>query len=297
MLRSTFLKLILALALLPLLAPAAADARGPRKPLPDLEDTARAYLLVDSTSGEVLKAHNAQEALVPASLTKVMTLRLVFSALARGELSRDENVSVSKRAWGARAPIRGTSMMFLQPGKPVTVDQLIEGIAVASANDAAVALAERIAGSHEKFVAMMNAEALRLGLPTAKFHDAHGLSPKNRISAADMARLAMSVLRDYPQYLDYASREWMSYNNIRQRNTMRLLGRLEGVDGLKTGYLSTTGYNVVVTAKRGDRRLVAVVLGTPRRVAGRRGGRVRDMLAAELLTAGFETTVAHHEPL
>jgi D-alanyl-D-alanine carboxypeptidase (penicillin-binding protein 5/6) len=177
--------------------------------------------------------------------------------------------------------------MFLQPGHEVTVDQLLQGAAVASANDACVALAEHISGSLPAFVAEMNEEAKRLGLESAEFHDPHGLSLENRISAADMARLALAMLRDYPEYLSYASQPMMSYKGIKQYNHLRLLKTVDGVDGFKTGYLSQVGYNVVVTAMRGDRRLLAVVMGTPRRVNGRNGAPVRDRLAAKLLNTGF----------
>lgn len=256
-------------------------------PLPPLEETAQAYLLVDVASGEVLAANNPHAALVPASLTKVMTLRLAFAAVREGRIGLDDDVTVSRRAWGGRRPLKGTSIMFLQPGKPVTVRQLIEGAAVASANDACVALAEHIAGSVEAFVEEMNAEARRLGLDSAEFHDPHGLSLANRISAADMARLSLAMLRDYPEYLDYASRPTVTYKGITQRNHLRLLDQVDGVDGFKTGYLSKFGYNVVVTASRGDKRMLAVVMGTPPRVNGHQGQRVRDQLAAKLLDTGF----------
>jgi serine-type D-Ala-D-Ala carboxypeptidase (penicillin-binding protein 5/6) len=288
MLHAHYLKLLLCLCVLTLSQPAfVTEAQAKSAANPPLEETARAYLLIDAATGEVLRARNPHEPLVPASLTKVMTLRLVFRALENGDIQLSDRVPVSVRAWGGRAPLRGTSLMFLQPGMPVTVEQLIEGMAVASGNDASVALAEHIAGSLSAFVQMMNTEAKRLGLHTAVFHDPHGLSANNRISAADMARLALSMVRDYPLYLDYASRRMMDYNNIKQYSSLRLLGRFDGVDGLKTGFLSNSGYNVAVTAKRDERRLLAVVMGTPRRVLGQRGGQVRDQLAAELLTDGF----------
>lgn len=256
--------------------------------LPPLESVARSYLLVDAGTGEVLEAKNPHEALVPASLTKVMTLRLVFRALREGKIHLHDLVDVSRNAWGGRRPLRGTSLMFIQPGRSVTVEQLITGMAVASANDAAVALAEHVAGDVATFVKRMNAEAAGLGLKSAAFHDPHGLSLENRISAADMARLALAMLRDYPEYLNYASKPYVTYGGITQRNHLRLLGQVEGVDGFKTGFLAKAGFNTVVTARRGDKRLLAVVMGTPRRIAGRRGGKVRDALAAKLLSMGFD---------
>lgn len=267
-------------------------------PLPPLEETAQAYLLVDASSGSVLAASNPHAPLIPASLTKVMTLRLTFKALREGRIHLDDNVAVSKRAWGGRRPLKGSSIMFLQPGAPVTVRQLIEGAAVASANDACVALAEHIGGSLEGFVDMMNAEARALGLDSAEFHDPHGLSLHNRISAADMARLSLAMLRDYPEYLDYASKPTVTYKGITQRNHLRMLDKVDGVDGFKTGYLSKFGYNVVVTASRGDKRLLAVVMGTPPRVNGHQGQRVRDQLATKLLDNGFAgVTVADAQRL
>ena len=270
-----------------LLLPPLAREAHPR--LLPLEETARAYLLVDTDTGEVLRAKNPHEALIPASLTKVMALRVAFRALREGRVGLQDSVTVSVRAWGFRPPLRGTSLIFLQPGKPATVEQLIEGMAVASGNDASVALAEHIAGSVTAFVEMMNQEAERLGLRSARFYDPHGLSPQNRISGADMLRLALATMRDYPEILDYASRPSITYNDITQYNNLRLVGRFEGVDGLKTGFLSASGFNVVATAKRGDRRLMTVVMGTPRRINGQRGGHVRDRLASELLTMGFES--------
>lgn len=256
-----------------------------------IDHPSRAFLLVDSATGNVLASKNPHEPLIPASLTKVMTLRLVFKALHEGRIHLTDTVPVSVRAWGYRRPLRGTSLMFLEPGRPVTVDQLIEGMAVSSANDASVALAEYLGGSIAGFADMMNAEAARLGLTTAVFHDPHGLSHDNRISAADMARLAMSLLRDYPEYTDYAARPTINYNDILQYNNMRRFFRsMEGGDGLKTGFLSISGYSVVATAVRNEQRLVAVVLNTPRRVNGRRGDYSRDELAADLLQRGFTYT-------
>ncbi len=253
-----------------------------------LENTAQAYLLVDTATGTVLESKNPHKVLVPASLTKVMTLRLALKALKEGKIAKDDSVKVSNRAWGGRQPLKGTSIMFLQPNKPVTVEQLIEGAAVASANDACVALAEHISGSVENFVIEMNLEAKRLGLETARFYDPHGLSMSNKISAADMARLGLSMLRDYPEYLEYASRPMMSYIGIKQYNHLRIMRTVDGVDGFKTGYLSRFGYNIVATAERDGRRLLTVVLGTPRRVNGQGGQKVRDQLAAKLLNTGFE---------
>ncbi len=253
-----------------------------------VSEPAGAYMLVDADSGEVLASANPHEPLIPASLTKVMTLRLVFKALAEGKIAKNDVVPVSVRAWGYRRPLRGTSLMFLQPGMPVTIDQLIEGMSVASANDASVALAEHIGGSLAAFVEMMNEEAAELGLTSARFHDPHGLSPKNRISAADMARLAMSMMREFPEYIDYANRTWMTYNNIKQRNHLfRLFRQVEGANGMKTGYTSKAGYSIVASAERGERRLLTVVMGMPRRVDGKRGSYSRDRLAASLFEAGF----------
>lgn len=229
---------------------------------------ARAWVLLDAASGVTLASRDANQALEPASLTKLMTAYIVFTALAEKKISAEDTVKVSNAAFVA--PGQSGARMFIEPGKPVTVAELIKGMAVVSGNDAAVALAEHVAGDVRGFVARMNDEARRLGLKNTRFANPTGLSdPQHYSSAADLARLADRLLTDFPeQSAVFALRE-MTYGGIKQANRNRLLWADASVDGLKTGYHSTAGWSIVATAVREQgsgeaafkRRLIAVVLG------------------------------------
>jgi D-alanyl-D-alanine carboxypeptidase (penicillin-binding protein 5/6) len=241
---------------------------------------ARAWLLLDHATGQILAGQNADERAEPASLTKLMTAYLTFAALREGRLKLDQLVTVSENAW-ARTN-RGGSLMFIDPKHPATVEQLIHGMIIQSGNDACIALAEAIAGTEQQFVAMMNREAKRMGLANTSFANATGLSaPDHYSSAADLARLTQTLIRDFPDYYPiYAKREY-TYNRITQANRNRLLWLPDAfVDGVKTGHTSSAGYCLVASSKRGARRLISVVLGTASEDA-----RARESLA--LLNWGF----------
>ena len=217
-----------------------------------------AWLIADVSSGQVLASHNADEHFEPASLTKLMTAYLVFTALHEKKLSLDQQVPVSVRAWKAPG-----SRMFIEPGKPVTVEQLIQGMEVQSGNDACTALAEAVAGSQDVFVQMMNREAQRLGMKNTHYMNPTGLpNPQHYSTARDIYLLATAIIRDFPaEYAKYYSEKEFTYNHIAQRNRNRLLWLDPSVDGVKTGHTEAAGYCLVASSKHGPRRLLSVLLG------------------------------------
>ena len=219
----------------------------------------RAWVLADVTSGQILAAEKADERFEPASLTKLMTAYLVFAALKEKKLALDEQVAVSEKAW--RAP---GSRMFVEPKKPVSVDELIRGMIVQSGNDACIALAERIAGSEEAFAGLMNREAERFGMKNSKFMNSSGLpDPQHYATARDLYLLSTALIRDFPeQYAQYYSQREYRYNGITQMNRNRLLWLDNSVDGMKTGFTEAAGYCLVASSKRGPRRLLSVLLGS-----------------------------------
>lgn len=275
-----------------LLSPAAAfgmsghpESRDPSTvPLiepPPFTVKARAGVLLEPGSGLILVNQGGETSHVPASLAKIMTLRLAQKALTEGRIRLTDEVTVSREAW---AQTVGGSLMFLEPGAKVKVDDLLKGIAIVSGNDACVAIAELVGGSVEGFVAMMNEEAQSLGLSSAHFVDPHGLSPQNRISALDMAKLSAAYIKEFPEALAMHSTLSFTYNGITQQNRNGLLGVFPGVDGLKTGNTDEAGFNLVVTASQGPMRLIAVVMGSESIAA-------REQEAALLLGHGFNKYV------
>ncbi len=244
-------------------------------PAPAIE--ARAWLLFDVNSGQVLASRNASDRFEPASLTKLMTAYLVFGALKQKSLKPEQVVPVSTRAWKAEG-----SRMFIEPNKPVTVDELLRGMIIQSGNDASIALAEAVAGSEEVFAQMMNREAKRLGMANTNFTNATGLTtPQLHSSAEDLAKLVVALVRDYPEHYALYSQKEYRYNNITQANRNRLLWLDPTVDGVKTGYTENAGYCLVTSARRGERRLVSVVLG-----AASESARVTE--SQKLLNWGFQ---------
>lgn len=238
---------------------------------------ARAYYLVDALSGQVLAGAEQDTRFEPASLTKIMTAYVVFEGLRDGKLVPGQPVTVSARALAAQG-----SRMFLDAKKPASVDELLNGLVVDSGNDAAVALAEAAAGSEDAFVARMNRDAERLGLANTHFTNASGApAPEHYMSARDVATLALALLRDFPgQYARYGQKDF-TYNGIKQSNRNRLLWTDPTVDGMKTGFTEAAGYCLVASAKRGERRLVAVVLGAQSET-------LRATEAQKLLNFGFQ---------
>jgi serine-type D-Ala-D-Ala carboxypeptidase (penicillin-binding protein 5/6) len=229
---------------------------------------ARAWILVDVSSGVTLASHSASQRLDPASLTKLMTAYVVFTALGERRTRLDADVTVTADALSA--PGRAGARMYIEPGRSVTVDQLLRGLLVASGNDAAIALAEHAAGSTAAFVERMNSEARRLGMNSTRFANPTGFSdPQQYSTAEDLARLAQRVLSDFPQFAPLFALREFTYNSITQANRNRLLWSDGSVDGMKTGHTEAAGWSVVATASRTQgsgetafgRRLVAVVLG------------------------------------
>ena len=219
---------------------------------------AKSYLVIDSTSGREIAAMNADMQLAPASLTKIMTTYVVFSALQRGTISLDDEVTVSESAW--RSP---GSRMFIEVGSQVTVHDLLLGMIVQSGNDASVALAEHVAGTESVFAEMMNQYASRLGMHASYFRNATGLPAEGHVSSArDLAVLARAIIADFPKFYEWHAVREFTYNNIKQSNRNALLWRDDSVDGLKTGHTKAAGYCLVASAKRDDMRLISVVLGT-----------------------------------
>ena len=252
----------------------AAHAGAP--PPPPL--VARSWLVGDLTSGQVLVAEKADERIEPASLTKLMTAYLVFAALRDKKLTLEQTVPVSTRAW--RAP---GSRMFIEPRRPVTVEELIKGMEVQSGNDATIALAEAAAGSEEVFVQLMNREAERLGMKNTHFMNATGLPDAQHYSTArDLYTLAAALIRDFPEdYARYYAIKEFRYNNITQPNRNRLLWLDPSVDGVKTGHTEAAGYCLIASSKRGPRRLLSVLLG-----ATSESGRAQE--SQKLLNWGFQ---------
>ena len=260
------------------IAPAATTAPALRPPpIPAAPQVnARGYYLMDFTSGQVLAEINADQRLEPASLTKLMSAYAVFHALKDGRIKMDDQVRVS-----AHARDQDGSRMFIEVGTVVSVENLVQGMIVQSGNDATVALAEHVAGSEPVFVDLMNQYAQRLGLASTHFQNSPGMpSPEHYTTARDIAVLSAALIRDYPEYYKYYSQRSFTWNKITQPNRNGLLERDPTVDGLKTGHTDTAGYCLVSSAKRGDMRLVSVVMGSPNIPA-------REDASAALLNYGF----------
>ncbi len=267
------LRFFLALALAVAAQPALAIPAG--QPAPSI--AAAAYVLLDTASGQVIVAQNADERREPASLTKLMTAYLAFEALRDGSLVPSQMATVSEAAWRAEG-----SRMFIEPRKAVSVDELLRGMIVQSGNDASIALAESVAGTETAFVARMNGEAKRMSLANTNFVNATGLShPGHYSTARDLAVLAATLIRDFPDYYALYSLKEYRYNNITQPNRNRLLWIDPYVDGVKTGHTDAAGWCLIASAKRGQRRLLSVVLG-----AASDAARASD--SQKLLNYGFQ---------
>lgn len=244
---------------------------------PALTIAAKAYYLADFHTGQTLAGENAHARIEPASLTKLMTAYVTFSALKQNRISLDQTAQVSERAWRMIG-----SRMFIEPNKQVTVEELIKGMIVQSGNDACIALAETVAGSEEIFVHMMNKEAARLGMKNTHFTNTTGLpDPDHYSSAHDLALLASAIIRDFPEFYPLYSLREYTYNGITQPNRNRLLWLDPHVDGLKTGWTKTAGYCLITSAIRDKRRLISVVIGSA-------SANVRSIESQRLLNYGFQ---------
>jgi serine-type D-Ala-D-Ala carboxypeptidase (penicillin-binding protein 5/6) len=218
---------------------------------------AKSFMLLDFNSGQVLLEKDPDVAVEPASLTKLMTAYVVFSEIKAGRLKLTDKVRVSEKAWRT-----GGSRMFIDLDTEVSVEDLLRGMIIQSGNDASVALAERIAGSEDSFAGMMNQYAHKLGLTKSHFLNATGMDSTQHISSArDMAKIAMAIIRDFPEYYGYYSEKSFTYKGIAQANRNILLKRDPSVDGMKTGFTEKAKYCLVASAKRNEMRLISVILG------------------------------------
>jgi D-alanyl-D-alanine carboxypeptidase (penicillin-binding protein 5/6) len=243
----------------------------------DISIAAKAYMLSDFQTGQVLAGQNTHERIEPASLTKLMTAYVVFSALKQNQLSLNQAIPVSESAWRMIG-----SRMFIEPNKQVTVDELIRGMIVQSGNDACIALAEAVAGSEANFTNLMNKEAQRLGMKNTHFTNTTGLpDPEHYTTAHDLTLLAIAIIRDFPEYYPLYSQKEYTYNNITQPNRNRLLWLDPHVDGMKTGWTKTAGYCLITSATRDKRRLISVVIGA-------KSANARSQESQRLLNYGFQ---------
>ncbi len=220
---------------------------------------AKGYILIDAASGKVIAEKNADMRMAPASLTKLMSLYIISSALKNGSIHPEDKVRISAKAWKT-----GGSRMFVKVGDEVPVQDLMQGIAVASGNDASVAMAEYIGGTEEAFANMMNQQAVVLGMTSSHFMDSTGLPNVQHYSTPrNLALLALALTRDYPEDYKLFSQKWFTYNGIRQPNRNRLLWRYQYADGLKTGHTDDAGYCLVASAMKDNMRLISVIMGAP----------------------------------
>jgi len=238
-----------------------------------------AAIVVDAKTGEVMYAKRADSPRYPASITKVMTLYLTFEALAAGKLKLDDRVVFSPRA-AAQSPTK----LGVAAGDSISVSDAMQAMAIKSANDAAVAMAEKLGGTESRFAAMMTLRAQELGMQNTHYANASGLPDSRQLTTArDIAILSRAVMRDYPQYYKLFSQQSFTFRGVTMNNHNHLLFRMPGVDGLKTGYTNASGYNLAVSAVRDNRRLIAVVMGGASNAA-------RDNNAQDLLLTGFDIT-------
>jgi D-alanyl-D-alanine carboxypeptidase (penicillin-binding protein 5/6) len=223
---------------------------------------ARQTVLMDADSGAILYQHNANELMSPASMSKLMTLAVLFKALKSGAIKPMDQILVSEYAWRKGGAPAGGSAMMVPVNTRVRVEELLQGIVIQSGNDAAIAVAEALAGSEAAFGNMLTEEARKLGLKKSTFKNATGLyHPEHLATARELAVLACHIINEYPEYYRLFAQREFQYRKHRFTNRNPLLSTEIGVDGLKTGYVKASGYGMVASAKRGERRLVAVVNG------------------------------------
>jgi D-alanyl-D-alanine carboxypeptidase (penicillin-binding protein 5/6) len=257
-------------------APATPPSSPANSPLGPVDTVARQALLIDFDTGAVLLEKNADERMPPSSMSKLMTMYVVFDLLKQGRLRLDQQMPVSERAWRM-----GGSKMFVQIGSQISVEDLARGVIVQSGNDACIVLAEGISGSEQQFAELMNEVARRIGLRDSVFRNATGWpDPEHRMTARDLATLARRIINDHPEYYRFYNERSFRWNDITQENRNPTLARVPGADGLKTGHTEEAGYGLTASAKRGDRRLILVVNGLP-------SMRARAEESARLLEWGF----------
>lgn len=251
----------------PALAQRGQQRRGPAQPqgtpaqtpLGPLDTQARQALIVDFATGATLLEKNADDRMPPSSMSKLMTMYVVFDQLRAGRLQMEQSLPVSERAWRM-----GGSKMFVELGSQIRVEDLVRGVIVQSGNDACIVFAEAISGSEQQFAELMNETARRIGLTNSTFRNSTGWpDPEHRTTCRDLATLARRIITDFPEYFRFYSERSFRFNNIEQANRNPLLGRVAGADGLKTGHTEEAGYGLTGTAIRGDRRVILVVNGLP----------------------------------
>lgn len=248
---------------------------------------AKAYLLMDATTGEILVEGNADEQLPPASLTKMMTAYVVSDEIMRGKLNETDLVLISDDAWTRGGAKSGSSTMFLDPRTEVPVIDLLKGVIIQSGNDASIALAQHLAGSETAFADVMNQYAQILGMNNTHFKNATGWPAEGHLTTArDLAILAKAVINDHPDHYPIHAEKYFSYNGINQPNRNRLLHRDPSVDGLKTGHTKAAGYCLVASATREGMRLISVVLGA-------KSDEARAIESQKLLAFGFRYYQTH----
>ena len=253
--RTPYLLISLIVFLLPVLQLGAAEPRP--IPAPPIIG-AKSFLVVDGDTGQVLASLEPDKGLAPASLTKLMSAYTIFRALEEKQITLDDQVTVSEKAWRTQG-----SRMFIEVGTRITVQDLLLGMIVQSGNDASVALAEHVAGTESVFADVMNQYAATLGMHSSHFENATGLPGEQHYSTArDLATLARAIIREFPEYYKWYSVKEFEYNNIKQNNRNSLLWRDSSVDGMKTGHTDDAGYCLISSAKRDGMRIVSVVLGT-----------------------------------
>ncbi|AFX99109.1 D-alanyl-D-alanine carboxypeptidase family protein [Candidatus Endolissoclinum faulkneri L2] len=250
MIVSTTIRITYLLLFMGILLPSLANAAK-------IATSAREAILLDYDTGYVLLQKNADRLMPPASITKIMTVLLAFERLADGRLRMEDEIPISEQAWK-----KGGSKMFVEIGSRVSVHDILRGIIVQSGNDAAIALAEAIAGTETAFAELMNEKASRIGMGEATFYNATGWpDPKHLVTARGLAVLAIETIRKFPEYYKIYAEKSFIYNGIKQNNRNSLLYKNIGVDGLKTGYTEIAGYGLTASAKRNERRLILVVSG------------------------------------
>jgi D-alanyl-D-alanine carboxypeptidase (penicillin-binding protein 5/6) len=240
-------------------------------------------LLMEANTGAILWQNAADELIAPASMSKLMTLAVAFRALREGTVTLDDEFVMSVNAWRKGGAPSGTAAMFVPINVKATLNELLQGIIVQSGNDASICIAEGMAGGEEAFARLMEAEARRIGLEKSTFRNATGLPhPEHRMTIREIAKLARFIVREYPEYFGMFSQKTFKYRRHKFINRNPLLFSNIGVDGLKTGYLKEAGYGIAATAKKGDRRLIAVV-------SGLKSKRDRKSETERLLKWGFDT--------
>lgn len=246
-----------------------------------IETKARNAIVMDYTTGQYLFTKDHQKMVPPASMSKLMTVYMVFDKLKDGSLSLDDTFTVSENAWRKGGAASGGSTMFLKIGQKVRVEDLIKGILIQSGNDACIVVAENISGSEEDFAHQMTIKAKRMGLNNSSFVNSTGLpDPDQKMSVEDLAKLAKIIMDEFPEFFHLFSEKYFTYNGIRQGNRNPLLYSMSNADGMKTGHTEEAGFSLTATAKNGDRRLIEVMTGM-------KSNKERSEEAERLMSWGF----------